>query len=90
MNRIWQAYKIKKSCASLVAILKACVKKPHLEHGMSIKFIEEVHNGVGMERCGTNNNMVLIVGSMSRVVPTQLLPFHPSEGQLLKLSWEDN
>ena len=57
---------------------------------MSIKLIEEVHNGVSVKGCATHNNMVLIRSSMGRVISSQFLPFHPGESKLLKLGREDN
>jgi len=52
---------------------------------MCIELIEKVHNGVRMQRGGTNNHVVLIRGSMRGIIATQFLALHPSEGQLLEL-----
>lgn len=62
----------------------------HLEKRVSIELIQKVHDGISVERRRANDDVVLIMGSMSRVGPTQLLPLHPGEGQLLKLGREDD
>lgn len=57
---------------------------------MSIKLIEEVHNGICVKSGATHDNMMLIRSSVGRVISSEFLSFHPGESKLFKLGREDN
>ena len=52
---------------------------------MSVEFIEEIHDGVGIERGGADDDMFFIMCAMTTVRPSLFLTLHPCESQLLEL-----
>ena len=52
---------------------------------MSVEFIEEIHDGVGIERGGADDDMFFILCTVTAVRPPLFLTFHPCESQLLEL-----
>lgn len=58
----------------------------HLQSGVSVEFIEKVHEQVYFECADTQNYMFLRLSSVAAVVPSRLLSLHPQVDQLLKLA----
>ena len=52
---------------------------------MSVEFIEEIHDGVGIERGGADDDMFFILCAMTTVRAPLFLTLHPCESQLLEL-----
>lgn len=57
----------------------------NLQQGMGIELIQEVHDGVRLQRRAANYHVLLALRSVRRVRAAQLLPLHPRESQLFKL-----
>lgn len=57
----------------------------HLQQGMRVEFVEEVHDRVCLERSAADHYVLLALGSVRRVRAAELLPFHPRVRQLLEL-----
>ena len=53
---------------------------------MSVKLVEEVHDGVGVQSGGANDHVFLVGRPVRGVGSAQLFPLHPRVSQLLKLS----
>ena len=58
----------------------------YLQSGMSVEFIEKIHEKVYFERADTQHYMFLCLRSVAAVIPSRLLSLHPQVDQLLKLS----
>lgn len=58
----------------------------HLQPGMGVELVEEVHEQVNLQGADTQHHVLLRLGSVAAVVPSQLLALHPQVGQLLELS----
>ena len=52
---------------------------------MSVEFIEEIHDGVGIERGGADDDMFFILCTVTAVRAPLFLTLHPCESQLLEL-----
>lgn len=52
---------------------------------MCVKFVEKIHNCVGLKRRATDDDMLFRMCPMRRIRTTQFLSFHPGERQLFKL-----
>lgn len=59
-----------------------------LQQRMRVELIQEVHDGVCVQRGRTDDHVLFALGAMRRVATAQLLAFHPGEGELLELRWE--
>ena len=53
---------------------------------MWVELIEEIHDGVCLQRGGADDDVFLRLGAMAAVRPALLLTLHPRVRQLLKLS----
>lgn len=56
-----------------------------LQQGMGVELVQEVHDGVGVQRRRADDHVLLALGPVGRVAAAQLLPFHPREGKLFEL-----
>ena len=52
---------------------------------MSVEFIEEIHDGIGIECGGADDDVFFVLSSVTAVRSSLFLTLHPSESQLLKL-----
>lgn len=52
---------------------------------MGVELVEEVHDGIRVQRRAAHHDMLLRLSPVGGVGTTQFLAFHPREGQLLKL-----
>ena len=57
----------------------------YLEFRMSVEFVEEIHDGVSVERGGADDDVLLVLRAVTGVRAALLLPLHPRERQLLEL-----
>ncbi len=55
---------------------------------MSVELVEEIHDGVSVERRGADDDVLLVLRAVRAVRPALLLPLHPRERQLLELQRE--
>lgn len=58
----------------------------HLESGMSVELVEEVHQQVDLQGADAQHHVLFRLRPMPAVVPSQLLAFHPQVRKLLKLT----
>ena len=52
---------------------------------MGVELVEEVHDGVGVQRGGADDHVFLVGRPVGGVGAAQLLPLHPRVRQLLEL-----
>lgn len=55
-------------------------KHTHLQSGVGVELIEEVHQEVYLEGADTQHHMFLRLGPVTAVVPPRLLSLHPQVG----------
>lgn len=70
------------TCCS--ALRESCTAL-YLQQGVRVELVEEVHDGVGVQRGGAHHHVLLALRAVRRVRAAQLLPLHPREGELLQL-----
>lgn len=58
----------------------------HLQSGMSVELVEEVHQQVDLQGADAQHHVLLCLRPVPAVVPAQLLAFHPQVREFLKLT----